>query len=105
MAIADTLRAAAVVLALAPLAERADGHAMMSFPRPRNALDARLAPWNGSVPAFPLPFDHPNWCALPDAASSDPRKISGGGGQACFWVGTSPSMLTRPLHGPGRSKR
>ena len=58
---------------------------MMSFPRPRNALDAKLAPWNGSVPAFPLPFDHPNWCALPDAASSDPRKISGGGGQACFW--------------------
>ena len=78
------------LLTLALLGVRADGHAMMSFPRPRNALDARLAPWNGSVPAFPLPFDHPNWCALPDAASSDPRKISGGGGQACFWVGTPP---------------
>ena len=58
---------------------------MMSFPVPRNALDRRLAPWNGTVPAFPIPFDQPNWCAAADADAADPRKISGGGGQACFW--------------------
>ena len=73
---------------LAPLlffATETESHGMMSFPVPRNALDRSLAPWNGSVPAFPIPFDHPNWCAVADASSADPRKISGGGGQACFW--------------------
>ena len=63
----------------------ASAHAMMSFPPPRNALDRTLAPWNGTVPTFPIPFDHPNWCAVPDASATDPRKISGGGGQGCFW--------------------
>ena len=73
------------LLFLGAAARETASHGMMSFPTPRNALDRQLAPWNGTVPAFPIPFDSPNWCATPDAASADPRKISGGGGQACFW--------------------
>jgi hypothetical protein len=69
--------------AMVLLVTEAAGHGMMSFPPPRNALDRVLSPWNGTVPPFPLPFDHPNWCAVPDADSKDARKISGGGGQAC----------------------
>ena len=67
-----------VLLVLLPTGTLVSGHGMMSFPPPRNALDRKLAPWNGTVPAFPVPFDHPNFCAVPDASSADPRKISGG---------------------------
>ena len=51
--------------ALALMVGKVSAHGMMSFPPPRNALDRVLAPWNGTVPAFPIPFDHPNWCAAP----------------------------------------
>ena len=95
-AMATPLRA---LLFLGAGVTRTAAHGMMSFPPPRNALDRRFAPWNGTVPPFPIAFDHPNYCALPDAASADPRKISGGGGQACFWVRiflSPPPPLSQP---------
>mmetsp|Transcript_20430 Transcript_20430/g.53178 ORF Transcript_20430/g.53178 Transcript_20430/m.53178 type:complete len:419 (-) Transcript_20430:197-1453(-) len=61
------------------------GHGSMTIPRPRNAIDGTVAPWNGTVPAYPIPFDFPTWCATPDASSNDPRHLTGAAGQACFW--------------------
>jgi len=60
------------------------GHGAVTHPKPRQAIDGTLAPWNGSVPD-PIPFDTPNWCAEPTADSKDPRHLGGGNGQACFW--------------------
>jgi len=77
------LRSVLAGLSLAPIAA---GHGAVSHPRPRNGVDGTLAPWNASVlPKFPLPFDSPNWCAIPDAKSKDARNITGANGQACFW--------------------
>lgn len=58
------------------------GHGAMTQPRSRNAIDSTVHPWNGSVPEE-VPFMF--WCAAPDANSTDPRKVSGLAGQACFW--------------------
>lgn len=64
------------------------GHAAVTHPRPRQAIDGALAPWNGTVPN-PIPFTTPNWCAFPDPsapqAPGDTRGLSGSNGQACFW--------------------
>ena len=34
-------------------------HGAVTHPKPRQAIDGSLAPWNGSVPD-PVPFDTPN---------------------------------------------
>lgn len=60
-------------------------HGAVTIPTPRQSLDGKLAPWNGSVPEYPIPFDNPNWCVMPDSTSEDPRNLSGSNGQACFW--------------------
>ena len=57
----------------------------MTIPKPRNTVDGDTAPWNGSVPQYPIPFNAPNWCAVPQAGTADPRNITGSHGQACFW--------------------
>ena len=59
-------------------------HGAVTHPKPRQAIDGSLAPWNGSVPD-PVPFDTPNWCAHESAVSTDWRNLSGSNGQACFW--------------------
>ncbi|KAH8062568.1 hypothetical protein JL722_3490 [Aureococcus anophagefferens] len=59
-------------------------HGAVTHPKPRQAIDGSLAPWNGSVPD-PVPFDTPNWCAHESAISTDWRNLSGSNGQACFW--------------------
>eukprot|EP00041_Stephanoeca_diplocostata_P039847 m.1638000 g.1638000 ORF g.1638000 m.1638000 type:complete len:400 (-) comp26550_c0_seq1:266-1465(-) len=56
------------------------GHGAVSFPPPRNGIDGKIAPWNGSVPV-PVPFDA--WCAIPSHEHSG--QLSGENGQACFW--------------------
>jgi len=61
---------------------RACAHGAVSQPRPRNAIDGSVHPWNKSVPEV-VPFMF--WCAAPDAKSGDARKVSGANGQACFW--------------------
>ena len=42
-----------------------------------------------AVPAYPIPFDSPNWCESPShtvsAQPADPRHLTGSNGQACFW--------------------
>lgn len=54
------------------------GHGAVTHPKPRQAIDGRIAPWNGTVPD-PIPFTNPqNWCAYPNAESKDPRGLSGG---------------------------
>lgn len=86
------MRALALGVALLPVA--ADAHAAMVQPRPRNAIEGTIAPWNaGSVPEFE-PVSGQNeqmstWCPI---ASGEPGKtgvnnsdLSGALGQACFW--------------------
>lgn len=63
----------------------AAAHGAVTIPPPRQSIDGNLAPWSGPVPAYPLPFDAPNWCASPSAHSHDPRNLTGSNGQACFW--------------------
>jgi hypothetical protein len=63
----------------------AHGHGAVTHPKPRQAIDGTIAPWNGSVPSYPIPFNNPNWCEYPSANSTDPRGYSGDNGQACFW--------------------
>ena len=59
-----------------------EAHGAVTQPPSRNAIDGAVLPWNGSVPdEVPFMF----WCASPDAASLDRRKVSGVNGQACFW--------------------
>ena len=61
----------------------------MTFPRPRNALDASLSPWrNWSYPADPIHFDYNG----NDTAGSCPKSTHDGAaadlvsnGQACYW--------------------
>ena len=86
-----------ILLALSPTTW---AHGSVSWPPSRQAIDSTVAPWNGSVntpslqvvfwltiysdqvpEAIPFMF----WCAIPDASSTDPRKVSGANGQACFW--------------------
>ena len=74
-----------LALILGAMAPMASGHGAVTIPPPRQSIDRTLAPWNGSVPAYPIPFDAPTWCVKPDASSRDPRKLSGSNGQACFW--------------------
>lgn len=62
----------------------AASHGAVTHPKPRNAIDGTLAPWNGTVPN-PVPFTTPNWCAHESASSKDPRHLSGSNGEACFW--------------------
>eukprot|EP00041_Stephanoeca_diplocostata_P025537 m.670883 g.670883 ORF g.670883 m.670883 type:complete len:425 (-) comp22767_c0_seq24:1317-2591(-) len=64
---------------------RVHSHGAVTFPPPRNSIDRNVAPWNGTVPAYPIPFDSPNWCAKSDSTSGDPRNLTGSNGQACFW--------------------
>jgi hypothetical protein len=67
----------------AALVTTAAGHGAMVIPRSRNAIDGTDAPWSKAVP-WPVPFAHgPLWC--PVAHSSDPEKLSGEQGQACYW--------------------
>ena len=78
---------------LALLTVSVSSHGAVTSPRPRNSIDSTLAPWNGTVPDYPIPFTHPNWCEAPDAKSQDPRHLSGANGQACFWFNNGPSAL------------
>ena len=71
-----------LLIFLATFVAGADAHGAMTQPKSRNAIDGQVAPWNGSVPeSVPFMF----WCAAPDSSSSDPRKVSGAHGQACFF--------------------
>ena len=64
-------------------------HGAMTFPRPRNALDASIAPWsNWTYPRDPIHFDYTGT----DTAGSCPKTAHDGdadhlvsNGQACYW--------------------
>eukprot|EP01043_Picozoa_sp_COSAG02_P015918 COSAG02_NODE_689_length_18462_cov_36.417470_4_plen_242_part_00 len=68
------------------------GHAAVTIPSPRNAIDADLWPWNSTVPS-PLPFGEKTdraqfWCASPSASAaggSSLLNLTGQSGQACYW--------------------
>jgi hypothetical protein len=67
------------------LATEASAHGAVTFPPPRNAIDADMAPWNGSVPNLPLPFEF--MCPSPsaEAVGTNPHNLTLRQGQACFW--------------------
>ena len=50
----------------------------------RNAVDGNDAPWTAGVP-WPVPFagHTAQWCPISHA--TDPKKLSGSNGQACYW--------------------
>ena len=71
-------------LALAGLVSTAAGHGAVTIPKPRNAIDGSVHPWNSTVPSVDkMPFMF--WCASPDADAADKRKVSGKPGQSCFF--------------------
>lgn len=64
------------------LLERVASHGAVTSPPPRNAIDGKLAPWNGTLPgAMPFMF----WCTHPMNGAADVRNVTGRNGQACFW--------------------
>ena len=73
------------LLLLLNLAAGVAMHGAVTFPPPRNAIDADTAPWNGSVPALPIPFEF--WCPTPSAAAAgtNQHNLTLSNGQACFW--------------------
>ena len=82
-AVAAALFACALAQVLAR-AGRAEAHGAVTHPRPRNAIDGGVAPWNGTVPAADkMPFMF--YCAHPDSSVDDPRNLTGSNGQACFF--------------------
>ena len=72
---------AAALLAMPALA---GAHGAMVHPRSRNAVDGNGAPWTAGVP-WPVPFagHTAQWCPISHA--TDPKKLSGSNGQACYW--------------------
>ena len=72
------------VLLLSALVEGVRSHGAVTSPKPRNAIDGAVHPWNSTVPSTAtMPFMF--YCAHPDAESDDPRKVTGSNGQACFF--------------------
>ena len=93
-------RAVTSLLLLGGMAAYASGHGAVTHPRPRNAIDGRVAPWNATVPSNKdMPFIF--CCAHPDSESTDPRKVTGSNGQACFFFNNgcdSKSAAVAALH-------
>ena len=60
------------------LAAHAEGHGAVTFPRPRNAVDGTIAPWNGEPPgAMPFMF----WCTSPvPNSTAGARNVTGRNG-------------------------
>ena len=54
------------------------GHGAVSIPRPRNAIDGNVYPWNSTVPEE-MPFMF--WCTIPSTDTNDPRNVTGKNGQ------------------------
>ena len=85
--------AALPLLLLLPGAVRA--HGSMTFPRPRNAADALLAPWSNwssppSQPRFSANgLDTAGACPITTGKSEANALKSNG--QSCYWVGPTPS--------------
>ena len=100
-------RAVTSLLLLGGMAAYASGHGAVTHPRPRNAIDGRVAPWNATVPSNKdMPFMF--WCAHPDSESTDPRKVTGSNGQACFFFNNgcdSKSAAVAALHHPAPAWR
>jgi hypothetical protein len=74
-----------LLLLLLALAAEVSAHGAVTFPPPRNAIDADFAPWNLTVPALPIPFEF--WCPSPsaEAAGKNRHNLTLKNGQACFW--------------------
>eukprot|EP01046_Picozoa_sp_COSAG06_P054953 COSAG06_NODE_9944_length_1785_cov_1.367141_1_plen_89_part_10 len=80
-------------VAAASLLAVAAAHSAMVIPRPRNAIDSDLAPFNGTVPDFdPVSRGYPtslgNWCPI-GKGGGGPKgdtdaELSGENGQSCF---------------------
>ena len=71
----------------------AHGHAAMVHPRPRNAVDADMAPWNQSMPDFlPVSATGKELSSLCPVGKGGGKfkgdgdaELSGENGQSCFW--------------------
>jgi len=65
------------------------GHGSMSFPKPRNAIDANLHPWNAwSYPKDAVYFDESatkTAGSCPVATHNGEKGTAKSNGQACFW--------------------
>lgn len=88
-----------LALLVGAMATAVNAHGAVTIPKPRQAVDGTLAPWNGSVPQYPIPFDSPNWCESPShaAQTKDPRHLTGSNGQACFWFNSKRNEDEQPV--------
>ena len=75
------------------------GHAAMVIPRPRNAIEGTVFPWNGAVPEFePVSGSNESlstWCPISSGKGkgSDNNALSGINGQSCFCAPPGCGML------------
>tara|TARA_B110000208_G_C11523994_1_gene341724 strand:- start:216 stop:617 length:402 start_codon:yes stop_codon:yes gene_type:complete len=75
------------------------GHGAVNNPRPRNAVDRDLSPWNGPVPAkAPSVESKTGWCPVADKAG----KVSGTNGQSCFWFSNGCAIGCEECDGSSR---
>jgi len=77
---------------LLALVQGASGHGSLSFPRPRNSLEAAVPPWSTwSYPKDPITFSEDgkdSYGSCPVVAHNGKTMAQGGlksNGQACFW--------------------
>ena len=78
------------------------GHAAMVIPRPRNAIEGTVFPWNGAVPEFePVSGSNESlstWCPISSGKGkgSDNNALSGINGQSCFCAPPPPTSISAP---------
>lgn len=67
-------------------ARTVDGHGSMVVPRPRNAVDRDVFPWNATVlpPTYDGDVDQP-LCPIRSEDAAD-KRLTTLNGQSCFWV-------------------
>lgn len=88
-----------LLLSLFAHARLSNAHGAVNKPRPRNAVDRTLAPWNGPVPDPPPSVESlTGWCPVAD----EKGQISGTNGQSCFWFSNGCSIGCEECDGNSR---
>ena len=78
----------------------ADGHGSLVVPRPRNAVDSDVFPWNATV----LPPMYDGWvdqpiCPIRSEDAAD-KRLTTLNGQSCFWVRAALDLARRTTPAP-----
>jgi hypothetical protein len=80
------MRTGRALVVLPALLATVEGHASLVVPRPRNAVDHDLPPWNGPAPNSSAWDHHVDTPICPIAAGDGTMDgLSLRNGQACYW--------------------